>query len=132
MSRPPVPSPIPGDSWLTPEEKPFTDFGQFGTDRLDLRVFEQDTWWVDRGGRGHLLDGMSQDYLRNVLVMLYERARNFHLAVTMKRVIEFADAVTREPMYAAFLAGEPEICEDSMQWLRKTPLAIRIDLLLTD
>jgi hypothetical protein len=41
-------SPVPSDARLWPTGLPFTAFGQFGDDRLDLRVFDQDVYWVDR------------------------------------------------------------------------------------
>jgi hypothetical protein len=42
--------PAATDVVLWPDELPFTAFGQFGANFLDLRVFDQDIWWVDRDG----------------------------------------------------------------------------------
>lgn len=64
------PSPVPSDSRLWPFELPFTAFGQLGDDALDLRVFDQDVYWVDRHGNPHLLNEMSADYIRNVIDFL--------------------------------------------------------------
>jgi hypothetical protein len=44
------PSPVPSDERLWPGELPFTAFGQVGADHLDLHVFDQDVYWVDRIG----------------------------------------------------------------------------------
>lgn len=49
---------------------PFTAFGQFGEDALDLRVFDQGTNWVDRVGRPHFLAEMDEDYIANVIDFL--------------------------------------------------------------
>jgi len=43
----PLPSPVPDDTNLWEGEKPFTAFGQWGSGRMDKRVFSQDVWWVD-------------------------------------------------------------------------------------
>src|SRR4051812_37261241 len=67
-----LPSPVPSDRRLWPHELPFTAFGQLGVDRLDLRVFDQDTYWVDRTGDPHLLAEMSADYIENVICFLDE------------------------------------------------------------
>jgi hypothetical protein len=59
-----LPSPVPSDEgnpW--PERAPFTAFGQRGEDQLDLRVFEQCVWWVDRHGVPHALETMSEQYI---------------------------------------------------------------------
>ncbi|MCU1400343.1 MAG: hypothetical protein JWN62_3452 [Acidimicrobiales bacterium] len=55
---------------LWPGGEPFTDFGQFGVDALHLRVFDQTEWWVDRLGRPHRLDEMTDGSRRNVIVFL--------------------------------------------------------------
>lgn len=53
---------------------PFTDFGQFGYGHIDLRVLDQDIYWVDITGAPHFLVDMSEDYRRNVITFLYRRA----------------------------------------------------------
>lgn len=63
-------SPVPSDRRLWPGELPFAAFGQFGEDMLDLRVFDQDVWWVDRRGRPHLVAQMSGEYVANVISFL--------------------------------------------------------------
>ena len=127
-------SPIPGDAWISADEKPFTAFGQFGYGKLDIRVFEQDIWWVDIAGHQHVLAAMSQDYLRNVLIFLFEGAHSFHLTVIAKRAIEFADAavIRGDEAYLSFLAHESRIPSGTIEWLRSTPLVKRIDNLLSN
>lgn len=64
------PSRVPGDADLWPGETPFTSFGQYGIDMLDLRVFDQDVWWVDLFGSPHLIEEMSDEYVANVIAHL--------------------------------------------------------------
>lgn len=66
------PSPVSSDARLCPGELPFTAFGQFGVDSLDLRVLDQDTYWIDRHGRAQLLSEMSAEFLENVIAFLSE------------------------------------------------------------
>lgn len=66
------PSPVSSDARLCPGELPFTAFGQFGVDSLDLRVLDQDTYWIDRHGRAQLLREMSAEFLENVIAFLSE------------------------------------------------------------
>lgn len=66
------PSPVPSDRRLWPTELPFTAFGQFGVDQFDLRVFDQDIYWVDRTGAPHLLAEMDNEYVANVITFLTE------------------------------------------------------------
>jgi hypothetical protein len=70
----PLPSPVPGDDDLWAVEKPFTCFGQWGRGWMDLRVFDQDVWWVDVEGRPHRLSEMTVEYRRNVLRFLLDSA----------------------------------------------------------
>ena len=60
-------SPVPSDRRLWPGELPFTAFGQFGENMLDLRVFGQEVGWVDRRGRPHLIAQISDEYIANVI-----------------------------------------------------------------
>ena len=78
------PSPVPSDRRLWPGELPFTAFGQFGEDSLDLRVFDQGTYWVDRTGTAHLLSQMSDAYIVNVINFLTE-LRDQYFADNMRR-----------------------------------------------
>ena len=70
----PLPSPVPGDDDLWDIEKPFTYFGQWDRGWMDLRVFDQDVWWVDVEGRPHRLSEMTVEYRRNVLRFLLDSA----------------------------------------------------------
>jgi hypothetical protein len=60
---------------------PFTDFGQFGQGRIDLRVFLQSEYWVDAKGTGHTLTSMDDEYRRNVVRVLLVSAEKLHIKV---------------------------------------------------
>ncbi len=115
---------------LWPGERPFTDFGQFGVDALDLRVFDQDEWWVDRLGHPHLLVEMPDDYRINVILFLREFAVEYHAANAMR---EAATALGEAMLgRTAFAVLAPDIgaarvidCEPSA-WLEATPLMRRL------
>lgn len=77
---------MPSDQNLWPGELPFTAFGQYGTGMLDVRVFEQSTWWVDRTGQEHLLPDMEGDYLLNVIIHLIAHREQF-MAVAHQRAL---------------------------------------------
>lgn len=74
---------VPFDKFLFDFEKPFTDFGQYGFDVLDLRVFQQNIWWVNVNGTPFLIKEMSPEYLSNVLSYLVERVDGYYVG-TMK------------------------------------------------
>ncbi|WP_160010049.1 hypothetical protein [Nocardioides sp. AX2bis] len=122
-----APSPVPSDERLWPGELPFTAFGQLGVDRLDLRVFDQDQWWVDRTGTPHLLQDMSVEYLGNVIEFLLEHRDGFY-ADTIRRwfVQSLGDQLLfDEPggELLAAVAGGPDWDEVAPEeWLESTPL----------
>lgn len=121
-----LPSPVPSDADLWPGELPFTAFGQWGEDRLDLRVFDQDVWWVDRFGEPHLLDRMPPDYVRNVIGHLETYLPYFYASCSLKEMIELCgELVYGLPGSAAVArdAGVPAVAEtDPAAWLDATPL----------
>jgi hypothetical protein len=83
-------------------EQPFTAFGQYGVDQMDLRVFDQDTWWGDR---------------------LASRR------TWSSRITAFTDALRGRSSYAVLArsAGAPRIADlDSCDWLESTPLIRRL------
>jgi hypothetical protein len=120
------PSPVPADSDLWPTELPFTAFGQFGPDALDLRVFDQDVYWVDRHGAAHRIDTMSDEYVCNVLEMLTCRAAEYHSATVVRSEIQsLGDAmfgkVSGELLAGALGVGCVKQAEPDT-WLASTPL----------
>lgn len=128
-------SPVLADQVLWADEKPFTEFGQFGEGQLDLRVFEQDTWWVDIHGEPHLLEEMSTDYLRNVRLFLLEHAVMYQRRMTLRYAIEKVQEAWGEAPegFSEYLArkSSPDTL-DSESWLRQTPLFMRLEMLLAD
>jgi hypothetical protein len=120
------PSPVPDDSYLQPGELPFTAFGQFGTGGFDLRVFDQNVYWVDYQGQAHLLATMDLDYARNVLTMLQNRSLELHRATIRRTIIQAACEALFGNINGELLAGElgggdvASVQPDA--WLNSTPL----------
>ena len=93
------PSPVPSDARLWPCELPFTAFGHLGDDKLDLRVFDQDVYWVDRLGVGHRLEVMSREYVQNVVTFLVDIREQYFRATQRPWFIQI--------LGDQFLYGEP-------------------------
>jgi hypothetical protein len=126
-------SPVPGDASLPEDELPFTAFGQFGADSLDLRVFEQDKYWVNREGKPFLLEEMDRDYLLNVMTFLFDGASYFHLMMLRKTVIEvLSDALNgvENPEILAVQTSNSISDVEPVQWLNSTPLVRKLNKLL--
>lgn len=124
------PSPVPGDADLWPGETPFTDFGQYGLDMLDLRVFEQDVYWVDRFGRPHLISDMSDAYIADVVAHLEAHVVTFYYDSMRRSLIQMlGDTMLGRlnPDAVASAAGAPGLDElTPTQWLEGTPLMRRL------
>jgi len=123
-------SPVPGDRDLWPGELPFTAFGQFGPDQLDLRVFDQDVYWVDRSGDPHVIDSMDREYVRNVTRMLLERADEFHTVYRMRECVQVVGDALLGRVHGSVLAdslGVDAVGDMSASaWIRSTPLLRRL------
>lgn len=117
-----APSPVPSDARLWPGELPFTAFGQWGKDKLDLRVFDQDTWWVDVHGTAHRIDEMSYAYQCNVVMFLREHAEQWHQATMLRAALQAAgDTLAGLDPLEDLNPGT--IAQMSpLQWLEQTPL----------
>lgn len=124
------PSPVPADRDLWPDELPFTAFGQFGPDALDLRVFDQGVYWVDRLGRAHHIDTMSVAYLTAVTTMLSERATEFHQASLLREAAQSLGDAFLGRVSAGVLVDDLGIGSlasvDARDWLESTPLMRRL------
>lgn len=120
------PSPVPADQDLAPGELPFTAWGQFGDGALDLRVFDQDRYWVDQHGRPNLLDDMARDYLEGVLIFLHRKADHF-FASTLRRALMSAIVADLSENYNQ---GQIELWKETAwllslgpeRWLEQTTL----------
>ena len=126
-------SPVPSDSDSYYNELPFTAFGQVRKGNLDLRVFEQDIYWVNINGEPFELTEMSQDYLRNVKIHLYADVDSFHLGfIHMKRADNALDTM-RGRINDEELAMLLGVGVDSLapaEWLALTPLIQKINSLV--
>lgn len=120
------------DPTLWPGEKPFTDFGQWGENHLDLRVFDQDTWWVDRHGVGHRLVEMTTEYRVNVLMHLSENACYFHGGAMLRLALQISgdDLLGRQPFIPPHAIGATHLTPEA--WLEATPLVTRLRALLDE
>lgn len=129
-----LPSPVPSDENLPEGELPFTAFGQFGEGKMDSRVFDQDIYWVDINGKPHLLTEMSEDYLENVLVLLFEGMERFYFGALVRSTIGIIDDLFSGNPNSEVLANELGITPISemepAEWLASTPLVRKINKLL--
>ena len=116
------PSPVPSDSRLLPGELPFTVFGQFGAGKLDIRVFDQDSWWVDRWGCAHELRSMSSDYRANVLNFLYRYADEYHHATIVRAALQAEVDIARGLEPLPCLDAARINAQTPAQWLESTVL----------
>ena len=108
---------------LWPGERPFTDWGQFGYGRLDLRVLDQATYWVDVSGAPHRLCDMSPDYRANVLALLRHGAVYFHLMTIRRLLIElYADLDAGRTDPTALRRLPVVLGAEATVWLDATPL----------
>lgn len=121
-----LPSPVPLDQFLDEGELPFTAFGQFGPNKMDNRVFDQDVWWVDRNGDPHALEDMSPEYRWNVIAFLMERAEYCHVQAMLKMVVEVVlaerDGRIHPDLLVVGVGGATVADLDSVAWLETTPL----------
>ncbi|WP_157682885.1 hypothetical protein [Nocardioides scoriae] len=122
-----LPSPVPSDRRLWPGERPFTAFGHLGVDMLDLRVFDQDVWWVSRVGEPHRLGAMSEEYVENVIAFLVECAETYFVETQRRWFIQTMgdQLLFGEPGadVLAVAAGAPVWSDlDAITWLESTPL----------
>ena len=84
----PVRSPVPSDADLWPGELPFTAWGQHEAGILDLRVFDQDQWWVDRNHTPHMLTDMSVLYVERVIDLLESLAEYYYLMTVRRDLLQ--------------------------------------------
>lgn len=121
-------SPVASDSDLDDGVLPFTAFGQFGYGAMDLRVLDQQQYWVDVHGRSHLLTQMSSDYLGNVIAHLHDNANSLHLAVVRRWAAQALTEATdsRRPDGQHARKGQPPYQLSSTDWLETTPLVLAL------
>lgn len=112
------------------EEKPFTNFGQFGEGKLDLRVFNQEEYWVDVHGTPHVIEEMNTNYRRNVIIHLLTNARFFQSGVSLEQVIVKIGKSLGYEIESSFNPGVSEM--ESLQWLEGTLLMKRLRAITPD
>lgn len=122
----PEPSPVPGDADLWPGELPFTAWGQHERGRLDLRVFDQDVWWVDIEQRPHRLEEMSDDYIANVIKHLEIHVESYYRGTLRRSLYQiYGDLLQGRistEVVAEALGATPLTELTAREWLDGTPL----------
>jgi hypothetical protein len=81
-------NPVEADKYLSVGETPFTDFGKNEYGVLDIRVFMQNVYWVNISGKPFFVSDMEDDYLNNVLVLLFENAESYYSSMARWYMIE--------------------------------------------
>ena len=111
-------------------DRPFMDFGQFGPGKLDLHVFLQGEYWVDKDGTGHLITSMSDDYRSNVIGMLLIQAEVLHMEILILITGMIAGAILNRDADGMESLKRNEIpllhIEDSYDFIESTPLMKRL------
>lgn len=113
---------------------PLTGSGPWVSGRLDLAVFDQGTWWLNREGLAfRITTEMSTDYLANVIAFLEEHCGYYYRMTLRRAVLTFLDDLTcvgapelSAPLVAALRA------EDPSAWLEGTPLMSALRAALRD
>lgn len=124
-------SPVPGDANLPADELPFTAFGQFGNGSLDIRVFEQDKYWVSRQGEPFLIEDMQPDYLSNVVEFLCESAGYFYIVMVNKAAVEllFMEG-GKQPNPATYKTLRSMADVTPREWIKSTVLMQKLNQVL--
>jgi len=113
---------------------PFTDFGVLGEGALDVRVFEQDVFWVDVTGKPYFLIEMPTEYLVNVEAFLRTHQDKFYSEVKatdlekMTSVANEADELKN--MVEDWQNKWESLYDDAEEWLLNTPLHTKITKLI--
>lgn len=122
----PVRSPVPSDADLWPGELPFTAWGQHEAGVLDLRVFDQGQWWVDRQQAPHLITDMSVAYVVRVIGMLEADAEYFYvMTVRRDQLQRLGDAMLgciSTDTVAESAGATPLLDLTPHEWLEGSPL----------
>jgi hypothetical protein len=115
---------------------PFTDFGQFGEGRIDLRVFLQSEYWVDEEGTGHTLTAMSDKYRGNVIRVLLISAEKLHIKILyliVKMIREATLARDTDQFETLLRTGVPLMhLKDPYEFMENTLLMKRLRELTPD
>lgn len=118
----------------SPSPTSSTWFNRVSPGKVDLRVFDQCTYWITAQPEVLRLDAMTSDHLSAVLVMLEAYALRFHLRVLCNLSEDLLHGFyTGQPSSEALLydlTGESSADATPVQWLNATPLVRQIRKLL--
>lgn len=111
-------------------EVPFTVWGQWPVGSLDLRVFEQDVYWVDINQRPHRIDQMTALYRRNVIRFLSANQDYYFVMSARLHLLRLVEGLLTGGVDGDTLAhalGNPAHDDLSPgEWLESTPLMRRL------
>jgi hypothetical protein len=127
---------MPTDENEDPPHGPFTDFGQYGPGRLDIRVLLQSEYWVDIEGTGQLLTSMSDDYQSNVIRMLLIDAAGLHIKILYLIIVMIHEAIVNRDADGMESLLQNEIpllqIESHYDFIESTPVMKRFRELVPD
>src|SRR5690625_6433440 len=94
--------------------------------KFDVRIMNQSTFWINREAHILRIDDMSTDHITNVITMLEENPRRYHLAALVDAMINIAEAMfdgrPSGEVLAYELTGENPGDIPAEEWLAATPL----------
>jgi len=94
--------------------------------KFDVRIMNQTTFWINREAQILRIDEMSTDHIANVISMLEENPRRYHLAALVDATINILESMIEGrasgEVLAYELTGENPGDIPAEEWLASTPL----------
>ena len=94
--------------------------------KFDVRIMNQTTFWINREAQILRIDEMSTDHIANVISMLEENPRRYHLAALVDATINILESMIEGrasgEVLAYELTGENPGDIPAEEWLAATPL----------
>jgi hypothetical protein len=120
-------SPVPSDAYyLDDYSMPFTAFGQYGEGNLDVRVFDQDIYWVNIEGEPFYISEMSPEYISNVITFLLESLEAYYLGY-MTYAFSFASLTPyKDSLRSMFQEDNITETKSKTEWLVSTILVKKL------
>lgn len=114
---------------------PFENFGQFREGTIDIRVFDQDKWWVNYKGEPYLLENTDQETLSSILEFLFNNAEFlYELYITNKLISLIASDIdtesTNEELAKRLAEMDALTGVKPHQWLASSLLSKKLNALL--
>jgi hypothetical protein len=113
-------SPVPCDKYTT-DDLPFTAFGQYGEGQMDLRVFDQDIYWVNIHGEPFYLNKISPEYVSNLINFLMQHAEGNYLGY-MEYAFSYAISTPHKGSLKTLFHKDENTIKTATEWLASTVL----------